>query len=70
MTAQYIRQYYGVPAKRGMQITVDGTPATIVGFAGARLRIRLDGRDGIFSAHPTWNVQYPNPASTAAKPAR
>jgi hypothetical protein len=59
MSAEYVRTYYKVPAKRGMQITVDSKPATIVGFAGARLRIRIDGIPGIQSAHPTWRVVYP-----------
>jgi hypothetical protein len=59
MSAEYVRGYYGVPAKRGMRITIDGRPATIVGFAGARLRIRRDGEKRTAIAHPTWRVEYP-----------
>ncbi len=59
MSAQYVRTAYKVPAKRGMKITVDGEAATIVGFAGARLRIRIAGRPGTYIAHPTWRVAYP-----------
>lgn len=58
MSAQYVRDYYGVPAKRGMAVTVDGHQAKIVGFAGARLRVRLHGQPGVHLAHPTWNVVY------------
>lgn len=61
MSAQYVRTYYKVPAKRGMQITVDGQTATIVGFAGARLRIRITGKPGVYVAHPSWRVTYPKP---------
>ena len=59
MSAEYVRTTYKVPAKRGMRITVDGMAATIVGFAGARLRIRIAGKPGIYTAHPTWHVAYP-----------
>lgn len=66
MSAEYVRNYYGVPAKRGMRITVDGRPATIVGFDGARLRIRRDGEKHIVNAHPTWRVDYnPKPSEVA-----
>ena len=60
MSANYIRSTYGVPAKRGMRITVDGRAATIVGFERARayLRIRYDGERRSAPAHPTWNVDY------------
>lgn len=67
MSAEYVRSYYGVPAKRGMRITVDGFPATIVGFAGARLRIRFDGAKRTAIAHPTWRVDYnPKPSEVAS----
>ena len=58
MTAAYVRAAYDVPAKRGMRITIDGRPATIVGFAGARLRIRRDGEKRTAVTHPTWRVDY------------
>lgn len=67
MSAEYVRNYYSVPAKRGMRITVDGRPATIVGFAGARLRIRRDGEKRTAIAHPTWRVNYsPKPSESAS----
>jgi hypothetical protein len=51
-----------------MRITVDGMPATIVGFDGARLRIRFDGAKRTAVAHPTWRVDYsPKPSESAAE---
>jgi len=61
MSAEYVRSYYGVPAKRGMRITIDGRPATIVGFKDQYLRIRRDGEKRTVIAHPTWRVEYPKP---------
>lgn len=59
MSAAYVRSYYGVPAKRGMRVDIQGKPATIVGFSGASLRVRLDGEKHIVNAHPTWEITYP-----------
>jgi hypothetical protein len=59
MSAAYVRNYYKVPAKRGMRITIEGKPATIVGFRGPHLRLRIDGEKHIVSAHPTWEITYP-----------
>ncbi len=39
----YIRRFYGVPAKRGRRVRFKGVPGTITGSCNARLRIRLDG---------------------------
>ena len=61
MSAEYVRSYYGVPAKRGMRIVIDGRPATIVGFKNQYLRIRRDGEKHTVIAHPTWRVEYPKP---------
>jgi hypothetical protein len=67
MSLDYIRQSYGVPAKRGMRITIDGRPATITGSAGARLRVRRDGEKRTVIAHPTWRVDYsPKPTEAAS----
>lgn len=56
--AEYVRSYYNVPAKRGMRITIEGKPATIVGFRNAHLRIRIDGEQHVVNAHPTWEIDY------------
>lgn len=58
MSAAYVRSYYGVPAKRGMRVTVDGRPGVIVSFPGASLGVRLDGQRHTIPAHPTWRVTY------------
>jgi hypothetical protein len=61
MSLAWIREYYGVPAKRGMRIVFDGRLATIVGAGlwDGRIRIRLDGENHAVSAHPTWRIEYP-----------
>ena len=58
----YIRRYYAVPAKRGMQVAVDGRTGVIVGARYAYLRIRFDDDYSIGVAHPTWRVVYPDQA--------
>lgn len=63
MSAKYVRDYYKVPAKRGMRVVADGKPGKIVGFDGAHLRIRLDGEKHIGNWHPTWRIEYPAAAS-------
>jgi hypothetical protein len=61
MSAESVRRFYGVPAKRGMRITFRGKRATIVGFARSHmyLRLRIDGEAGIVYAHPKWDIEYP-----------
>ena len=70
-----IRQYYGVPAKRGMVIIygMDGGVRCLIVGSGAcdRLRVRPMMKDGTYSRktsliHPTWRVSYPqnDPAQT------
>lgn len=63
MSAEYVRNYYKVPAKRGMRVVADGKPGKIVGFDGAHLRIRLDGEKHIGNWHPTWRIEYPDATS-------
>lgn len=60
MSAQYVRTYYRVPAKRGMRITFedDGRQGRIVSFPGARLGVRFDGERATKHLHPTWKVTY------------
>ena len=43
MSAQYVREYYGVDYKRGDWVTVDGHPGVIVSFPGQYLGVRFDG---------------------------
>lgn len=57
----YVRRYYGVPAKRGMRVTCDGKPGVITSGAGAHIRVRLDGERHPYPYHPTWRVTYHTP---------
>lgn len=58
MSAEYVRRTYGVPAKRGGRVIVDGREGVITSFRGAVLMVRLDGEARPVPAHPTWRVQY------------
>lgn len=58
MSADYVRRCYGVPAKRGMRITVEGRPGVIVSFPGQYIGVRFDGEKITSRCHPTWEVQY------------
>src|SRR5690606_12323982 len=61
MTMQRIRDHYGVPARRGMRVTVDGRPGVITSAERGgtlRLRVRLDGERRPVIAHPSWRVTY------------
>jgi hypothetical protein len=63
MSLRYIREQYGVPAKRGGRVKFKGKPGTITGFHNAYLRIRLDGErvSGVY--HPTWEIEYEKEAT-------
>ena len=65
MSMKYIREHYGVPAKRGgrVRFAPDGNryltcEGVIVGSRGAHLRIRMgeEKRSGIY--HPTCDLEY------------
>lgn len=68
MSLEYIRKFYGVPAKRGMRFRAwhmeyDGRNyrcGVITGSdPGGYVRVRIDGerrKSRIF--HPTWNTEY------------
>ncbi|MFB6392585.1 hypothetical protein [Polymorphospora lycopeni] len=68
MSMQYIRNYYGVPAKRGMRVVADGKPGVITGTIAASLRIRLDGEKHSAPWHPTWRIEYPDTRPMSARP--
>jgi hypothetical protein len=40
--AEFVRRHYGVPAKLGMRVTVNGRPGIVTGFACARIRVRFE----------------------------
>jgi hypothetical protein len=74
MSMAYIREQYQVPAKRGMRTRfkwpLEGIlsrggklhDGTIVAARGEHIRVRFDGVPGIFTIHPTWEVEYLKPA--------
>lgn len=63
MSMQHIRDYYGVPARRGARVVYsgDGCPAigTIVGSRDQYLRVRFDDEpDRIETLHATWELEF------------
>lgn len=57
MTMQYVRDYYGVPAKRGGRVRFEGRSEGTILSATHRLHVRFD--DGTVGwLHPTWEVEY------------
>lgn len=62
MSLDWIRKYYGVPAKRGgrVEYTGGGKPkfGTICGVSGSHLSIRLDSAKHPMPFHPTWELRY------------
>lgn len=69
MSMRMIRDVYQVPAKRGMKIKYEGRAATIVGTRNARLRIEFDDEEGVvYSAHPTYNIEYPGKKPGSEEP--
>jgi hypothetical protein len=68
VTADYIRDYYKVPAKVGMRIKFRGCPGVITGFGGASLHVRLDGATDSIICHPTWEISYPSTTDRKATP--
>lgn len=61
LSLDYVRRYYGVPARRGMRVTCDGKPGTLTTGDGAHIRVRLDGEKHSGNYHPTWRVTYHTP---------
>jgi len=65
MSMEYVRSYYGVPAKRGRQVRLGlgfgkrlaGKGGVITGSRGQYLRVRLDDGERVL-LHPTWEVTY------------
>lgn len=62
MSLKYIRDTYGVPAKRGCRVEyIDNKTAiqgTITGSLGPYIRVRLDGDRYSVTLHPTWRIRY------------
>lgn len=60
MSFDYIRNYYGVPAKRGGKIEYEGKPGVITGTSGPHLMVRLDGAKHSLPYHPA-DLTYVDP---------
>ena len=58
MSMQYVRERYGVPAKRGMLVTVAGKPGRITSSKHGYIMVRFDGDRRSIPCHPTWCVEY------------
>jgi len=59
---EYIRDTYGVPAKRGGRVEYRGgaeiQTGTITGSDGHYLRIRMDGEKHSRDYHPAWAMRF------------
>ncbi len=61
MSMQWVRDAYGVPAKRGGRVRYTGDKTPRLGTITAAdhgLRIRLDGDKRSLPFHPTWELEY------------
>jgi hypothetical protein len=58
MSLQYIREYYGVPAKRGEPVRYNGKPGRVTGSSGPHVRVRLAGQKHSRPYHPT-DLEWP-----------
>ena len=63
MSMQHIRDYYGVPAKRGSRVKYTwrnpGRLGTVVGSQSQYLRVRFDDEPKrIFTLHATWELEF------------
>ncbi|MCA3247422.1 MAG: hypothetical protein ING29_13195 [Azospirillum sp.] len=58
MSLDYIRSYYGVPAKKGARVEAYGKPGVITGASGPHILIRLDGHKNAHPYHPTDGIEY------------
>lgn len=62
VTAEYVRSYYKVPAKRGMNVTVNGNLGVITGYHNQYLTVRFVAvPDVLHYCHPTWRITYHTP---------
>jgi len=57
MSAEWVREHYHVPAKRGMRVRVDGREGVIVSCSHY-IHVRFNGDRQSTPCHPTWEVEY------------
>jgi hypothetical protein len=58
VSLQYIREYYGVPAKRGEPVIYQGKPGVVTGYSGPHIRVRLEGEKRSRPYHPA-DLEWP-----------
>ena len=66
----YVREAYGVPARRGGEVRYCERRGVILSGQNGRLRVRLNGEKRTVILHPTWNVEYMGPEKRAAVKSR
>jgi hypothetical protein len=65
MSLEYIRQYYGVPAKRGAPVKYKGQAGMVTGASGPHVQIRLLGENHTRPYHPKdEDVEWPEKPRT------
>lgn len=64
---QYVRDYYNVPAYKGVRVNVYGKSGVITGGDGSYVKIRLDGAKHAGNYHPTDGVTYLIEANAATE---
>ena len=52
MSLIYIRNYYGVPAEKGMRVKYKGKSGVITGSQGPNVIVKLDGSNHSFPYYP------------------
>jgi hypothetical protein len=62
-----IREKFGVPARRGVAVEVDGQPGIITGMSGDFVRVKLRGREAGVPFHPH-EITYAVARSAASVP--
>lgn len=56
----YVREMYGVPARVGMRVLVDGHDGEIVGGNGQYVVVKSPDYAQPIHCHPTWRMEYVN----------
>lgn len=57
---EYVRSYYGVPAKKGKVVSYNGTLGVITGASGPHVKVKLEGEKHVRIYHPLdikYNIQ-------------
>jgi ribosomal protein L21E len=55
---EYIRKYFGVPAKMGTRVKYEGKTGRITGATGEYIKIKMDGEKKSYCYHASWKIEY------------